>query len=92
MRVKFTRSETAKGWSKRAPKTKKQRDALFQRCGSAAFLDAKNLKYPVMAKSGPCVLDCAGIRAALSRAGQYKPSLKPKAKKLGRWSGCAWTV
>lgn len=61
-----------KSWSKRAPKTKLERKALFARCGTKAFLDPKNLKFPVMAKSGPCVPDCAGVEAAYSRAKQFK--------------------
>jgi hypothetical protein len=72
-----------KGWSRRAPKTKGEREALYARCGAKAFLDPKNLKFPVMAKSGPCVPDCAGVRAAKTRAAQFKRrKVGAKAKRL----------
>lgn len=76
-----------KGWSKRAPKTMKQRRALLARCGTKAFLDPKNLKFPIMAKSGPCVPDCGGVKAAYSRARQFKRS-KVSAK-ARRFKACA---
>lgn len=84
------KAKTTKGWAKRAPKTKKQREALRARCGDRAFLDPKNLKYPVMAASGPCVIDCRGVRAAKSRAGQYDPKLERKADKIAKTAACAW--
>jgi len=80
-----------RGWSRRAPKTKRQREALYARCGAKAFLDPKNLKFPVMAKSGPCVPDCAGVKAAYSRAKQYhRGKTAGKAKRLGTRAACRW--
>jgi hypothetical protein len=80
-----------KGWSRRAPKTQRERRALYARCGAKAFLDPKNLKFPVMAKSGPCVLDCAGVKAAYSRAKQYRRGKTAgKAKRLGTRAACRW--
>jgi hypothetical protein len=85
------KAKTTKGWGKRAPKTKKQREALLKRCGPGAFLDPKNLKYPIMPKSGKCVIDCQGLRAAKSRAGQYHHrKLERKASKLASSAACAW--
>lgn len=73
------------GWSKRAPKTMKERRALKARCGAKAFLDPKNLKFPVMAKNGRCVIDCAGVRAAKSRAGSlHRRKIMTRAKRAGR--------
>lgn len=75
----------AKSWSRRAPKTKVERKALLARCGRKAFLDPANLKFPIMAKSGPCVPDCAGLKAAKSRAGQFhRRKIKAKAARAGR--------
>lgn len=80
-----------RSWSKRAPKTKREREALYARCGAKAFLDPKNLKFPVMAKSGPCVPDCVGVKAARSRAKQYRHGkVAGKAKRLGKRAACRW--
>lgn len=85
------KTKTTKGWSARAPKTQKQRKALLARCGPSAFLQPKQLKYPVMAATGPCVIDCRGVRAAKSRAGQYRhPGLEKKADKVAKKSVCTW--
>lgn len=70
-------------WAKRAPKTMKQRRALLARCGPRAFLDPANLKYPVMAKSGACRIDCAGAKAAYSRARQWRRKASAR-KVVGR--------
>lgn len=78
-------------WSARAPKTMRQRRALLARCGRRAFLDPANLKYPVMAKSGRCVVDCEGLRAAKSRAGQHhKRKIKSKASRMASRAACCW--
>jgi hypothetical protein len=99
------KAKTVKGWGKAAPKTMQQRRALKARCGAKAFLDPKNLKYPVMAKSGPCVVNCQGARAAKARLGQMvstaenagKPKdaaryrrMQKKADKLGKTAACHW--
>lgn len=60
-----------KGWHKRAPKTGRDRRALLARCGRDAFLEPGNLKFPVVAKTGGCAVDCAGAQAALVRARQF---------------------
>lgn len=84
-------SKTTKGWRKHAPKTKSQREALFARCGRRAFLQPDKLKFPIMRKTGPCVPDCEGIRAAKSRAGQYHHrGVKAKANRLGKTAACHW--
>lgn len=91
MRAKNKRARTTKGWRRRAPKTKREREALYARCGAKAFLDPKNLKFPVMGKTGPCVPDCEGVRAAYSRAKQYRHrKAAGKAKRLGTRAACHW--
>ena len=90
-RASHKKARTDCGWRAAAPKTLEQRRRLLARCGKRAFLDPANLKYPVMAKSGPCVIDCRGLRAAKSRAGQYHHrSLEKKATRLGRRVSCHW--
>jgi hypothetical protein len=91
MKAKHKSARTTKGWQKLAPKTPNERRALLARCGAKAFLDAKNLKFPVMAKHGPCVVDCEGLRAAKSRAKQYHhPKVAAKANRLGKRAACHW--
>jgi hypothetical protein len=93
MKAKHKSARTTKGWRKLAPKTPHERRALLARCGAKAFLDPKNLKFPVMAKTGPCVVDCEGLRAAKSRAAQYKHrKVGAKAKRLGKRAACHWAV
>lgn len=62
------------GWSKRAPSSELQRRKLKEKCGAKAFLDPKELAYPIMtvSKGGAqaCTFDCAGIQAAYKRARQ----------------------
>lgn len=97
------KAKTVKGWSKLAPKTVNERRALLRRCGRKAFLDPDNLKYPIMAKSGPCVVNCKGLRAAKSRAGQQvsittkkrkssapAKKLRAKAERIGKSAACHW--
>ena len=94
-----------RGWHKVSPKTMKQRRQLFDRCGRKAFLDPKNLSFPIIAKSGPCVVDCQGLLAAKSRAaqmvtrsknaGRKKDAAKyariaKKAEQKGVRNSCAW--
>lgn len=86
-------SKTTKGWGKLSPKTVSERRALLARCGVKAFLSPSKLKFPVMGKTGPCVVDCEGLRSALARAAQFKhPSAEKKARKMGKLAKCRWAV
>jgi hypothetical protein len=81
----------SKSWRSRAPKTKRERRALLARCGAKAFLQPSKLKFPIMAKRGPCVPDCAGLRAAKSRAAQYgHRTVAKKAEAKGKRASCRW--
>lgn len=91
MRATHRASRTTKGWRKLAPKIPSERRALLARCGTKAFLDPRKLKFPIMAKKGPCVADCEGLRAAYARAKQYRhPTAAAKAKRLGKRAKCHW--
>jgi hypothetical protein len=84
---------SAKDWKRRAPKSSADRRHLRDRCGSSAFLVPGRLKYPVMAKAGPCQLDCIGLRAAALRAQlQRRPQLAAKARRIAKRSKCVWAV
>lgn len=82
---------STRGWARAKPKTEADRRALRKRCGASAFLQPPKLKYPIMAKSGGCVVDCRALRAAKSRAGsRHRRKLEAKADRRARAAGCAW--
>jgi hypothetical protein len=98
VRVAHKTAKTTKGWFKAAPRTRKDREALYRRCGSDAFLvpnreNPRLSKFPVMGKRGACVIDCRGLRIALTRAKQYKyPAAYRKADSLAKRGKCRWAV
>jgi len=89
-------ARSTKGWKAAAPHTREERGKLYKRCGAKAFLmpnrkDPRLSKFPVMAKHGPCVVDCRALRAAETRARQYHhPEAHAKAKRLGKQAACHW--
>lgn len=66
------RGKRTAGWGKNAPTKGKQRAHLKDKCGSKCFLRPKNKGFPICSKS--CSLNCRGLYAAKSRAGQYNYS------------------
>lgn len=91
MKVTHKRAKSTKGWKKLAPKTPKERRTLLAHCGRKAFLMPSKLKFPIMAKSGACAVDCEGLRAAYARAKQGKHSTVAKrALAKARTAGCTW--
>lgn len=91
MKAKHTKDRSTKGWSKRAPKLVSQRRRLLAKCGTKAFLTPAKLKFPIIAKTGPCVVDCAGLRAAYARARQFHhPVAAKKAQLLAVRAKCRW--
>jgi len=91
MRVVHRAARTTKGWRKRAPHIPSDRRALKARCGAKAFLDPAHLKFPIMAKTGPCAVDCEGLRTAYARAKQFRHT-KIATKAIGKATAakCAW--
>lgn len=95
-RATHVKARSTKGWQKAAPKTREARRKLFERCGAEAFLKPNRAnpgmsKFPIMAKSGACAVDCRALRIALTRAGQYRyPEVARKAERLGREVKCHW--
>ncbi|MCP4204218.1 MAG: hypothetical protein GY769_20065 [bacterium] len=61
----------------------------------SCFLDQKNRKYPVCAKSvrGRQRVSCKGTLAAYQRARQQKKQkLANKAIRIGKRNGCSWAA
>jgi hypothetical protein len=98
VRAKHKEATTTRGWRKAAPKTRREREALYERCGAEAFLEPnaanpRMSKFPVMAKRGACVVDCRALRIALTRAKQYRhPAAYRKADRRGKIAKCRWAV
>lgn len=91
MRATHKTAKTTKGWRKAAPHIPSERRALLARCGRRAFLDPDNLAFPVMPKKGSCVVDCEGVRSALSRARQFgHKAIAAEAEAMGGRAGCRW--
>ncbi len=74
-------AELFHNWSKEAPKSKKERKALLDKCGPRSFLDPALLKYPIVPKnSTTCKPVIEGIIAAEKRAAQHHhPNIVKKA-------------
>lgn len=86
-----SRARATAGWRARAPRTLCERRTLYMRCGKRAFLLPAQLKFPVMAKFGPCALDCCGLRAAKSRAAQHGyQNVVRVADRRARRAACSW--
>jgi hypothetical protein len=61
-------------WSRRAPRTVGDREAVFNKCGRRCFLDP-SMTFPICARlgsgSGTCKIDRRGVQAAYSRAREW---------------------
>lgn len=90
-RASHRRSHKVKGWRKRSPHISSERRELLARCGKKAFLQPSKLKFPIVSKYGPCVLDCEGLRVAYARGKQYKhKAVASKAHKIAKTIKCEW--
>lgn len=80
------RGSPTRGWSSASPQKGKERQELFNRCGSKCFLLPQSLGYPVcdsLRLNKTCKFNCSGILAAKIRANQFhKRSVAKSAKKL----------
>jgi hypothetical protein len=72
-----------KGWKKAKPQSVESRRKMYEKCGSRCFLGLtkarrsrdlrpSELKFPICRKD--CKVDCRGLVAAKSRAGEWKYS------------------
>ncbi len=63
------------------------RHKMLDQCGSKAFLDSKNLAFPVT--TGNCEINCGMVYSAYLRAKQWhKDTIATKAKNLYKTHGC----
>jgi hypothetical protein len=74
-----TKSTTRTKWHTMAPKTKPQREHLYQKCGSACFLLPSTRKFPVC-NVWTCAVSQDALLAAERRARIWK-ALKPSQRK-----------
>jgi hypothetical protein len=97
-RAEARRARTTKGWAHLTPRKPADRAKLFMRCGPDAFLmpnraNPGHSKFPIMPKTGPCRIDCRGLRSAKARARQYEHySVANKADAIARRYSCSWEV
>ena len=62
---------SARGWGKKSPRTRRERQRVYDKCGRKCFL-GKDLSFPVCSKyTRKCKRDRAGVCAARYRADQY---------------------
>jgi len=86
----------AKGWSKVAPKTKSERESVYDRGGAECFLDPNpkdkgESRYPVCRKTD-AQFDCRGALAAFIRARQHNENdIAKRAFNKAKRKKCDWT-
>jgi len=90
---KFEIDRTAVSWSEKKPHTMSDRRKLYDACGKDAFLVPEKLKFPicnkVSTKKSKCVYNCKGLKAASSRAGEWKyKNVLSTSKTLTEKLGC----
>jgi hypothetical protein len=74
-RAKMARGSATRGWHAAAPQRGKERQTLYNMCGSMCFLAPQTLGFPICAalrEGQGCRVDCRGVVAARVRAAQYK--------------------
>ena len=77
-------------WGTKKPEKKGQRLRVMEECGQSCFLIPKQLKFPICNKEAPpCEYNCKGLKAASSRAGEWKYTrVLQKSKELTSKLGC----
>lgn len=71
---KFAVDHSATPWGEVKPSKPSDRRKVLAECGASCFLVPETLKFPICNKdvSEGCTYNCRGIKAASSRAGQWK--------------------
>ena len=77
-------------WATKKPEKKSQRTRVLETCGKSCFLVPDELKFPICNKDAPpCEYNCRGLKAASSRAGEWKYTrVLEKSKALTARFGC----
>ncbi len=83
---------SARGWGKKSPRTRRERQRVYDKCGRKCFL-GKDLSFPVCSKyTRKCKRDRAGVCAARYRAVQHDhKEIARKARRILK-GGCAWPL
>jgi hypothetical protein len=93
---KFTKYPVDKSdvkWGEKKPSRVGERRKLMKECGESCFLIPSKLAFPICNKTKPCTYNCRGIKAASSRAGQWKyQKVLEASKKLSEEKGCYKTT
>jgi len=95
-----------KGWSRRAPKLRTDREMTAEVCGRArCFLVPKTLGYPICVKvpakgrrapkAPGCAIDCSGLQAAYTaarggRGARKRPQVAKRAVFIAKKAKCDW--
>lgn len=70
--MKLNYAKAAKGWKNKAPKSKSERQDLFNKCGPNSFLKPESFSYPIVPINQPsCAPSCKGIVSAIMRAREW---------------------
>jgi hypothetical protein len=85
--------KSQQSWDNKVPKTTAERELLLEKCGESCFLEPVEKKYPICNKiindNSKCEYNCKGIKAASSRAGEWKnESVLEKSKQLSKKLEC----
>jgi hypothetical protein len=82
--------KSEESWMTKKPETKPERTRVLQKCGKSCFLVPDQLKFPICNKDAPpCKYNCRGLKAASSRAGEWKYTrVLEKSKELSAKFGC----
>ncbi len=73
---KFGVDRSNVSWAEKKPSSTVERQKLLDRCGKDCFLIPEAKKFPICnkieKKNDSCVYNCKGLKAASSRAGEWK--------------------
>ena len=76
-------------WGTKKPGLVGERKYIKENCGDSCFLIPETNKFPICNKTLPCTYNCRGIKAASSRAGEFKyKKVLMKSKELSSKFGC----
>lgn len=89
----FSVDRTNVPWGEKKPHKVGERRKLLEKCGKDAFLLPDKMKFPVCnkidKKTTKCTYNCRGLKAASSRAGQWKyDKVLKKSKEITKTLGC----
>lgn len=90
------RISPSRGWFKKFPRRGRERNLLWEQCGSKCFLEPSKLGFPICKayrkrSRSSCKPDCSGILSAYRRSRQWRHSATAKkALSRAKRSDCSW--